>query len=197
MSLLEKYQRVRNTFNYSIASAAGLDRGDATGDEIGEFQILLPNIPFPENQASQLAIFTLESFHFISQTDTAYVSAGVCGLPANSNFDCSGFYVEVNGLGVRGNMLTTATALTVRSNKMFPIVNSFGLGRGVAGDSQKIICGGDSNTEVICSNPAGSTLQVKVYSMDTADLIQPQAGLDSIINFKIELLPNDFQSAEM
>ena len=144
MSLLEKYQRVRNTFNYSIASAAGLDRGDATGDEIGEFQILLPNIPFPENQASQLAIFTLESFHFISQTDTAYVSAGVGGLPANSDFDCSGFYVEVNG-----------------------------------------------------SNPAGSTLQVKVYSMDTADLIQPQAGLDSIINFKIELLPNDFQSAEM
>ena len=82
---------------------------------------------------------------------------------------------------------------------MFPIINKYGQQRidGGNNDYSRVLCGGDSNTEVICSNPAGSTLQVKVYSMDTAELITHQTGMDSIINFKIELLPNDFQSAEM
>jgi len=143
-----------------------------------------------------MGIFTLESFYITSQTDAIYVSSGTNGLPANSNFDCSGFYVEVNGLGLRPQIYTTNLSNNLRSNKMFPIVNVDGLGRGVAGDSQRIICGGVSNKEVICSNPTGQVLQVKVYSMDTGDLISDQA-LDSVINFKIELLPDDFQSAQI
>ena len=39
-------------------------------------------------------------------------------------------------------------------------------------------------------------LQVKVYSMDSGDLITDQP-IDSIINFKIEMLPDDFQDREM
>ena len=197
MSLLEKYQRVRNTFTYSIQASPGVDRNDDTGDNIGSFQIDIPPFPFPENQASRLGIFTLESVFFTSQTDTVFISGGKNGLPANSDFDISGFYVEVNGIGLRPQLLTTNLASNLRSNKMFPIINRYGLGRGVAGDSQRVVAGGVSGAEVICSNPCGSVLQVKVYNMADGLLISEQTGLDCIINFKIEMLPDDFQEREM
>ena len=123
MSLLEKYQRVRNTFSYSIQSSQGVDRGDGSGDDIGKFQIDIPNVPFPENQQSKLGIFTLESFYFTSQTTGVYVSAGANGLPANSDYDVSGFYVEINGIGLRPQIFTTNLSSNLRSNKMFPIIN--------------------------------------------------------------------------
>ena len=195
MSLLEKYQRIRNTFSYSIQSAQGIDRSDGSGDEIGSFQMRIPNVPFPENQASQLGIFTLESFYFTSQTTGVYVSDGANGLPANSDYDISGFFVEINGLGLRPQFYTTTLDAELRSNKMFPIINEYGTER-KASTSERVVAGGVSNAEVICSNPCGSVLQVKVYSMRDGELIGEQA-LDSVINFKIELLPNDFQEREM
>ena len=202
MSLLEKYQRINNTYSYSIQSSQGIERDDATGDEIGSFQIQIPPFPFPENQQSKLGIFTLESFYFTSQTDTIYVSGGDDGLPANSDFAISGFYVEINGLGLRPQLYTTAKASTLRGNKIFPVINQYGRRRRRGNDPDTIfdfalrVAGGDCNKEVICSNPTGSTIQVKAYSMDTGDLIADQ-GLDSIINFKIEMLPDDFQEREM
>tara|TARA_R110000824_G_scaffold59978_4_gene160679 strand:+ start:1110 stop:1700 length:591 start_codon:yes stop_codon:yes gene_type:complete len=195
MSLLEKYQRVRNTFSYSIQSSQGVDRGDGSGDDIGKFQIDIPNVPFPENQQSKLGIFTLESFYFTSQTAGVYVSAGANGLPANSDYDVSGFYVEINGIGLRPQIFTTNLSSNLRSNKMFPIINEYGIER-KASTGERVVAGGECNKEVICSNPCGSVLQVKVYSMDDGELISDQA-LDSIINFKIELLPDDFQERDM
>ena len=195
MSLLEKYQRVRNTFSYSIQSSQGSARGDSTGDDIGKFQIDIPNVPFPENQQSKLGIFTLESFYFTAQTTGIYVSSGANGLPANSDYDISGFYVEVNGLGLRPQIYTTNLSSNLRSNKMFPIINEYGIER-KASTGERVVAGGESHKEVICSNPCGSVLQVKVYSMDDGELISDQA-LDSIINFKIELLPDDFQERDM
>ena len=195
MSLLEKYQRVRNTFSYSIQSSQGVDRGDGSGDDIGKFQIDIPNVPFPENQQSKLGIFTLESFYFTSQTTGVYVSAGANGLPANSDYDVSGFYVEINGIGLRPQIFTTNLSSNLRSNKMFPIINEYGIER-KASTGERVVAGGESHKEVICSNPCGSVLQVKVYSMDDGELISEQA-LDSIINFKIELLPDDFQERDM
>tara|TARA_R110001632_G_scaffold209315_1_gene333854 strand:- start:46 stop:648 length:603 start_codon:yes stop_codon:yes gene_type:complete len=199
MSLLEKYQRVRNTFSYSIQSSQGIARSDASGDDIGSFQVEIPNVPFPENQQSKLGIFTFESFFFTAQTDGIYVSSGTNGLPANSDFEISGFYVEVNGLGLRPQIYTTNLASNLKSNKMFPIINEYGKRRETeveVYEQNRVVSGGFSNKEVICSNPCGTTLQVKVYSMDTGELIADQ-GLDSVINFKIELLPDDFQEREM
>mgnify|MGYP003144503583 CR=1 FL=1 len=199
MSLLEKYQRIRNTFSYSIQSSQATALEDASGDDIGSFQILIPPFPFPENQQSKLGIFTLESFFFTGQGEDIYVSSGASGLPANSNQDCSGLYVEVNGLGLRPQILTTNLNANLRSNKMFPVVNEYGTMRKDskgAIDMARVNCGGYSGKEVICSNPCGTTLQVKVYSMDDGELIADQ-GLDSIINFKIEMLPDDFQEREM
>jgi hypothetical protein len=206
MSLLEKYQRVRNTFSYSIQSSQGNERNDFTGDEIGSFQVEIPPYPFPENQQSKLGIFTLESFYFTSQGIDDYVSGGVNGLPANSLDDISGFYVEINGLGLRPQLYTTNRIGNLRSNKMFPIMNQYGRIRRFSdgadppvytNDFARVNSGGECGKEVICSNPSGSVLQVNVYSMDDGEIISDQAGLDSIINFKIEMLPDDFQEREM
>jgi len=202
MSLLEKYQRIRNTFSYSIQSSGGINRNDGSGDEIGKFQLNIPPFPFPENQQSKLGIFTLESFYFTAQTDALYISGGDDGLPVNSDYDISGFYVEINGIGIRPQLFTTAINNGLRSNKIFPVINEYGRRRkrGNAPDTEydyaKRVCGGECNKSVICSNPSGSNIQVKVYSMDTGELIAEQ-GLDSIINFKIEMLPDDFQDREM
>lgn len=203
MSLLEKYQRVNNTFTYSISSAGGIDRDDGTGDEIGEFQIEIPPVPFPTNQQSKLGIFTLESFYFIGQSDDAYVSAGANGQPANTGagrFDISGVYVEINGLGVRGNNFVNAKSNSLRSNKMYTIINEYGRQRLESASSEdysRVVSGGRSGVETICSNPCGTTLRVKVFSLDTIEPITAQATIDSVINFKIELLPDDFQEREM
>lgn len=199
MSLLEKYQRIRNTFSYSIQSSQATALEDGSGDDIASFQIVIPPFPFPENQQSKLGIFTLESFFFTGQTETVYVSSGAGGLPANSDDDCSGLYVEVNGIGLRPQILTTNVNANLRSNKMFPVINEYATMRKDskgAIDMARVNCGGYSGKEVICSNPCGTTLEVKVYSMDNGDVITQQA-LDSIINFKIEMLPDDFQEREM
>lgn len=206
MSLLEKYQRVRNTFSYSIQSSQGKERSDLSGDELGQFQIEIPPFPFPENQQSKLGIFTLESFYFTAQGIDEYISSGAGGLPANSLDDVSGFYVEINGLGLRPQLYTTNLSSSLRSNKMFPVMNEYGRIRRFSdgatppvytNDFARVNTGGMCGKEVICSNPSGSMLQVKVYSMDTGEIILDQANLDSVINFKIEMLPDDFQEREM
>lgn len=200
MSLLEKYQRIKNTFSYSIQSSSGEERGDNSGDGIGNFQIKIPNVPFPENQKSQLGIFTLESFYFTKQTDTQYISSGDNSLPANSDYEISGFYVEINGLGLRPQIFTTALNDRLRSNKIFPIMNEYGKRRENdtdVFDNNRVLSGGKSDKSVICSNPCGTTLQVKVISMDDGEIIQDQTEINSIINFKIELLPDEFQEREI
>jgi hypothetical protein len=89
--------RVRKVMKEMILLVMRLDR----------FKLDIPPYPFPENQQSKLGIFTLESFYFTSQGIDDYVSGGVNGLPANSLDDISGFYVEVNGLGLRPQLYTT------------------------------------------------------------------------------------------
>ena len=202
MSLLDKYQRVLNTYEYSIQSSQGIDRDDGSGDGIGDFQILIPPFPYPTHQQSKVAIFTLQSFHFISQSATQYVSGGANGLPASSDYDISSFYVEVNGIGIRPQNYTSGKSLSLRGCKNFLVVNTIGgvhraSGGGAGSISEHVSAGGDCGVESICSNPVGSTLRIKVFSGDTGDLIADNANLDSIIRFKIELLPDDFQEREM
>ena len=200
MSLLEKYQRVKNTYSYSIQSSQATERNDSTGDSIGSFQITIPPFPFPENQQSKVGIFTLESFFITAQSESAYVSSGDKGLPSNSDDDISGFYVEINGLGLRPQLLTTNINDNLRSNKMFPVINEYGSMRKDskgAINMSRVNSGGYCGKEVICSNPSGSVLQVKVYSMDDGEVISDQNSLDCVLNFKIEMLPDDFQEREM
>jgi hypothetical protein len=193
MSLEEKYSRVSNTYSYSIQC----NEGDDDFDDIGNFRITIPPFPFRENQASQVGIFTLESFYITGQTEADYVGQATGGLPADSDYDVSGFYVEINGIGLRPQMLTSFTGDSgIRSTKMFPIINEYG-SRRKAGDeshiSSRVTSGGYCNKEVICSNPSGSVLNIKVYSMDSGNQLT-STTLDAIINFKIEMLPTEISN---
>lgn len=192
MSLEEKYSRISNTYTYSIQSS----QGDDDFDSIGSFRINIPPFPYRENQGSQLGIFTLESFFITGLDENDYVGAITGGAPADSNFDVSGFYVEINGLGLRPQMLTTNLNTRLRSNKMFPVINEYGSHRKSGAEphiSGRVTAGGFTNKEVICSNPSGSVLQVKVYSMNSGDQLTSET-LDSIINFKIEMLPEEISN---
>ena len=192
MSLEEKYARVSNTFTYSIQSS----QADDDFDDVGSFRITIPPFPFRENQSSQLGIFTLESFFITGMTENDYVGQTTGGAPADSNFDVSGFYVELNGLGLRPQLYTTGLSRNLRSNKLFPIVNEYGQHRKSGADphiSGRVTAGGFVNKEVICSNPSGSVIHVKVFSMDSGDKLT-STSLDAIINFKIEMLPDEISN---
>jgi hypothetical protein len=192
MSLEEKYSRVANTYSYSIQAS----QGDDDFDDVGSFRITIPPFPFKENQASQVGIFTLESFFIVGQTEADYVGATTTGLPANSDYDVSGFYVEINGLGLRPQIYTTNLNTRLRSNKMFPVINEYGSRRKADDESHlssRVTSGGYCNKEVICSNPSGSVLHVKVYTMDSGEKLA-STTLDAIINFKIEMLPTEISN---
>lgn len=193
MSLEEKYTRVANTYSYSIQA----NEGDADFEDIGSFRITIPPFPFKENQSSQVGIFTLESFFVTGQTEAQYVSAIDGGEPTSNDYDVSGFYVEINGLGLRPQMLTSFTGdAGVRSTKMFPVINEYGSRRKADDDSHissRVTSGGYCGKEVICSNPSGTVLHVKVYSMDSGDKLTSSA-LDCVINFKIEMLPDEISN---
>ena len=193
MSLEEKYSRVSNTYSYSIQST----QADDDFDDIGSFRITIPPFPFRENQSSQLGIFTLESFYITGQTEADYVGQATGGLPADSDYDTSGFYVEINGIGLRPQMLTSFTGdAGIKSVKMFPVINEYGSRRKADDESHlssRVTSGGYCNKEVICSNPSGSVFHVKVYSMDSGDKLT-STTLDAIINFKIEMLPTEISN---
>lgn len=147
-----------------------------------------------------MGIFTLESFFITGQTEADYVSSVANGLPVSSDYDASGFFVEINGLGLRPQMLTSFTGAndgnTIRSSKMFPVINEYGSRRKADDESHissRVTSGGYCNKEVICSNPSGSVLDVKVYSMDSG-LRLTSTTLEAIINFKIEMLPDEISN---
>jgi hypothetical protein len=193
MSLEEKYSRVSNTYSYSIQC----NEGDDDFDDVGSFRITIPPFPFRENQASQVGIFTLESFYITGQTEADYVGQANGGAPADSDYDISGFYVEINGIGLRPQMLTSFTGdAGIKSVKMFPVINEYGSRRKADDESHlssRVTSGGYCNKEVICSNPSGSVLHVKVYSMDSGNKLT-STTLDAIINFKIEMLPTEISN---
>jgi len=207
MSLLEKYQRINNTFSYSFQSSQGVERADEdggagvdTGDEIADFQFEIPPFPFATNQQSKLGIFTLESFYFTSQTETAYVSSGDTGLPTQTDYDISNFFVEISGLGIKPHNFTTGKSSNLRGQNIFHITNEYGSRRKADDDthiSSRVNSGGECNQSIICSNPSGTIINVKVFSGDSGNQIVDQDTIDSIIKFKVELLPDDFQEREI
>jgi len=113
--LAEKVSRLRNTYHYTIESDQG-----SPDDEIGDFEILIPPFPYPEHQGSQLAIFTLESFHITGQNATQRVPA--------VGYDTSGFYVILGGLGLRGQSFLNTKAKTLKPQRAFFVPNTYGDG---------------------------------------------------------------------
>ena len=191
MSVQLEAERIRNTYHYALTS------DDAEGrDDIGEFDFLIPPYPYPEHNSAQRCIFTLEGFvigdQIINQQigATSYLSLeisglGISGQNYNSTNDVAGagftFLKSSNRFLIPNvyeefSSTTTNTAnLTIETtNPIQRMTGSFDL----------------TNPYVLlCSNPVGKQIQFKVFN-DAGNQIGANGNLNSIVRFKIELIPD-------
>ena len=190
MSNKELWLRKKNTINFSVQSAFG----EQVADDIGNFSFLIPPACFQTNQSSQYGIFTLKEFYFISQDETDRVGDYQEPEPAGGavfEADISGFYVEIGGLGLAPQVSTITNARLRVATNQFAIFNTGGIGDVSAARNGYFtrISGGQYNgASVACSNPMGTNVNVKVYSMDDTSLIANNARLDAVMTFEIEML---------
>ena len=182
-SLKEKVNRVRNTYYYTIDSSDGT----AIRDQLGLVQMTLPPTPFATNQPSQLGVLTFTGFHICGQTDAQRVPA--------VGYDTSGFFVILNGLGVRGQALANTKSEGLRRQNAFFVPNTYGLSDiAIAGPYNRLSGSGGLNIEMLCSNPSGDSIQIEVIDADTGARLVDNENLYAMIEFKIELLDEDISS---
>ena len=207
------YDRVRNTYHYVINSRKG--QGPAGQNVTHRFGMDLPPFPYPEHQGSQIGIFKLNSFHVCHCDEIDRVP-----MPQGGGLfkfgDTSGFYVIINGLGLRGQVFSNAKSNPVHGagvgnaavpavlNQMnsFWIPNKYGKKKLVystdadapAGGDFNVLSGGYSKKEVICSNPAGSRISVEVIDADTGVAISDDSDLYCVLDFSIEVIPTEVSS---
>lgn len=193
-------EQLRNSYNYNVESDCGI-LGGGINNAPGLFDIRIPPFPFPQHNASQRAIFTLNSFYVVGQDGDG---AGDRVGPTWNNDD-SGFYVEIRGLGQSGNYvaskscplaLTTAFCIMNKSGQ-FNLVDGAGLALTDATYNLSKISGGIyEGKPVLVSNPSGTMLQVLVKSLETDAQIQGTgvSTFNSVINFTIQLIPNEIMN---
>ena len=183
MSVQEYAQRLRNTRTFTFNSLCGGNKG-GNNNNTGNFDVVIPPSPFPQDVISTRAIFKLKSFFICGQSDTERAS----GSP---NVDDSGYYIEINGIGLNQGVVSQAKNCNVFTQS-FPIYNK---DAGANNDQSLIyqrISGGEYYGEdVLCSNPYGTIINVKVINMNTGVIIPNNAALFSNITFSIELIPDN------
>jgi len=187
MSSKELWLKKKNTINFSVQSAFG----EEIADDIGNFEFLIPPASYSTNQSSQYGIFTLKEFYFISQDETDRVGDYNAAVPPAPVADISGFYVEINGLGLAPQVATITNGRLRVATNQFAIFNTGGIGdlTAAANGYFKRISGGQYNgSSVACSNPMGSVIRVRVYNMDDTSLIANNPRLDAVMTFEIEML---------
>lgn len=187
MSAKELWLRKKNTINFSVQSAFGED----ANDDIGNFEFLIPPAAFSTNQSSQYGLFTLKEFYFISQDADDRVGSFNNAVPPVPLADISGFYVEISGLGLAPQVATITNGRLRVATNQFAVFNEGGIGdlAAAANGYFKRISGGQYNgSSVACSNPMGTSIHVKVYSMDDGNLIPANNDLDAVMTFEIEML---------
>lgn len=180
-ALKEEVRRLQNTFHYTLEANQGV-----LEDELGIFNFYIPNGPFTTNQGSQLAIFTFRGFHITGQTDTTR-------LPATTG-DTSGFYVIIEGMGIRGCNLSGARSQSLRRTNAFLVLNTYGDGGIAKSLTYNKNSGSNPEVKCMCSAPNGNSVRVEVLDIDTGNRITDVAGLEAILEFSIELIPEDISS---
>tara|TARA_R100000231_G_C5310027_1_gene160127 strand:+ start:464 stop:1045 length:582 start_codon:yes stop_codon:yes gene_type:complete len=185
MSCIKReYLRKKNTLNFSFNSGGGEPK-----NEIGNFEFLIPPASYPEHQKSQYGLFTLRSFYIINQTDTERVEY----TDANGQkCDISGFYIQINGLGIAPLMSTGTNGRLRMATNQFPIMNKTAQAY-LDGEGTNSyftgICGGEyTGSSIACSNPMGTNISVKVLDMFDGSQIADNVELEAVITFDIELL---------
>jgi len=180
-------ERLRYTRTYVIESGCG----DPL-DDIGDFNLNLSADSFPLGIKSSRAIFTLHSFYVYGQTAVHRASASV-------NVDDSGFDLVIGGLGMSATVVSATTGgPTCDFKRAFAIVNKDAGSDNAKSNIYQTVSGGEYHgPPVLCSNPVGTSLNVKVHSWDAVvaggalPVVPANANLDSRITFSIELIPDE------
>lgn len=182
-------QRIRNTKTITFESQCG-DVGNGINAQMGDFDILIQPFPYPQSVHSQRAIFHLKNFYICGQTAVQRAS-GVVGE------DVSGFYVQINGLGMERSNDTSARACGQARGNQFYIPNKDGGSDNANSLIFQRVSGGEyEGSPILCSNPVGTLLNIKVFDADGngALPIVDNANLYSVIQFCIELIPDEIVS---
>mgnify|MGYP003112632362 CR=1 FL=1 len=181
--LRQLYMRKKNTINYSLDNVAGIEGKNDSGD----FSIRIPPMAFPNYQSSQYALFTLNSVYVLEKTE-----ALADRLSNNVNFDISAFYVEISGIGINSVVATLPGTTARPSGVSFFIVNETSMADLGNSNQYSRNAGGLYHGEsVVCSNPTGAVINVKIRDASTGLLVPDNANLISVVNFSIELLDLD------
>jgi len=191
MSAQLEYERLMNTYYYSITS----DNGDPR-DEIGDFSITIPPFPQKKHNESQRAIFKLYGVvlgdQIVAQQvgQTAYFSIEVSGLNGLNNN-----YNSTNAGGVAGALMTTSNRFLIPN--LYDVASTqTGPVGGAAVDEtipfNKVSGAYDISNPYCfaCGNPVGQTLSFKLFNANGAQ-IGANANLNTIVQFSIELLDNE------
>ena len=200
------YDRVRNTYHYVINSRKGPNQSGK--NTLNSFEMEIPPFPFPEHQGSQIGILKVNSFYICNNDKNDRIPEPQGG-GAEKVGDSSGFYVILSVIGLRGQKKSNAKSNPVHAGgagvvptpsnlfqmNSFWIPNNHGK-RNIEETSGQfnVLSGGYSGKEVICSNPAGSTLRVEVIDADTGVRIDSNIELYAVLDFSIEVVPTEISN---
>ena len=185
------YDRVRNTYHYTINSQNCVNTNDA-----GEFEFTIPPFPYPEHQGSQLGLFKLKECYVCRQGNGATPAQRASG---SADFDASGFYVRLEGLGFRSQNFTNfgavGTAAQPSARQFFTIVNKDGGAKNATSEIYQRISGGEAiDLTLVVSNPAGTAVKCRVLDMDDGLPIVDNAQFFTLIHFTIEIIPTEISN---
>lgn len=182
MSVQEYAQRLRNTRTFTFVNACGDEEG-GNNNLLGNFDCVIPPYPYPQDVIASRAIFKLKSFFIIGQTNTERASG-------DTDEDDSGYFIEVNGIGFNQGLLTNSKGCKL--SNAFTIHNKdAGALNSTSNIYQRISGGIYYGEDVLCSNPYGTIINVKVINMEDSEIITNNGNLESQITFSIELIPDN------
>lgn len=185
------YDRVRNTYHYTINSQNCVNTNEA-----GEFEFIIPPFPYPEHQGSQLGLFRLKECYVCRQGSGAVAAQRASN---SADFDVSGFYVRLEGLGFRSQNFTNfgavGTAAQPSARQFFTIVNKDGgCDNGTSNIYQRVSGGEAIDMELVVSNPSGTAVKCRVLDMDDGLELNDNAQFFTLIHFTIELIPTEISN---
>ena len=182
------YDRIRNTYHYTINSQNCVNTNQA-----GEFEFIIPPFPYPEHQGSQLGLFKLKECYVCRQGDGSNPAQRASG---SADFDPSGFYVRLEGLGFRSQNFTNfglvGTSAQPTSRQFFTIINKDGGADNGTSNIQQRVSGGEAiDMELVVSNPAGTSVMCRVLDVDDGNELADNAQFFTLLHFTIELIPTE------
>lgn len=183
------YDRIRNTYHYTICSRNCPEKND-----LGQFNFTIPPFPYPEHQGSQIGIFCLKEAYVCGQGNTAGTRA-----TQDADADVSGFYVSFMGVGFRPQNFTNfgdvGTTGQPTSRQFFTVINEYGGANNSKSLIYERVSGGKAmDLEVPVSNPAGTQVNCEIRDMDDTLILTDDPALYTIVHFTIELIPTEISN---